>query len=69
MLNADEDIFNLKYNVNLNKIEIEKRKWTSRLFKTILNHKFISMIVVVFIIFSILNLFLIFNFIRVIEMI
>jgi len=64
---TDEEIFNLRYNINLNKIEVEKRKWTSRLLRTIMKHKFISFSIMSFIMLSGINCVLIYNFIKVFE--
>lgn len=68
MTYTDEEIFNLRYNINLNKIEVEKRKWTSRLLGTIKRHKVISFSIMSFIILSGINCVLIYNFIKVFEM-
>ena len=43
---ANDKIFTLKYNTKSNKLEFERSKWTSKLFKKIKKHKFITMILI-----------------------
>jgi len=68
MTYTDEEILNLRYNINLNRIEIEKKKWTSRLLRTIMRHKFISFSILSFILLSGINCVFIYNFIKLFEM-
>jgi len=64
---TDEEIFNLRYNINLNKIEVAKRKWTSRLLKTIKRHKVLSFSIISFIFLASFNFMLIYNLIRLLQ--
>ena len=67
MTYTDEEILNLRYNINLNKIEVEKRKWTSRLLRTIKKNKIISFSVISYIVLSGINCVFIYNLIKVFE--
>ena len=60
-----KDVFlKIKYNSDLNKLQIEKERWTSRLTKTIKNHKLLTTIVAFFM-FSTLNIIMIYSFMKV----
>lgn len=62
-----EDVFNVKYNEKMDKLEIKRRKKRNILYKFIQSHKFISMICMSFLMFSILNFYLIYSFFKVLE--
>lgn len=66
---ANDKIFTLKYNTKSNKLEFERSKWISKLFKKIKKHKFITMILIALFIFSIINILMIYNFIRILQII
>ena len=61
-----KDVFlKIKYNSDLNKLQIEKERWTSRLTKTIKNHKLLTTTIVAFFMFSTLNIIMIYSFMKV----
>lgn len=62
-----ENIFNIKYNAELNKLEIPKEGWTSRLKKNILKHKFLFTIINAFFILSGINCYLIVSFMKILQ--
>lgn len=64
---AKDEIFQIRYNSNLNRLQIGHQSWTSRLLKTIKRHKFISTVMMAFIIFSIANAIMIFNFMEILK--
>jgi len=64
---AKDEIFQIRYNNNLNRLEIGNKKWTSRFIKTVKRHKLISIIIIAFIIFSIANVIMIFNFMEILQ--
>lgn len=57
--------FKIRYNSDLNKLQIEKERWTSRLTKTIKNHKLLTTTIVAFFMFSTLNIIMIYSFMKV----
>lgn len=57
--------FKIRYNSDLNKLKIEKERWTSRLTKTIKNHKLLTTTIVAFFMFSTLNIIMIYSFMKV----
>lgn len=64
---AKDKIFKIRYNNNLNRLEIGHKKWTSRFIKTVKRHKLIFISVIAFIIFSIANVIMIFNFMKILQ--
>ena len=61
-----KDVFlKIKYNSDLNKLQIERERWTSRLTKTIKNHKLLTTTIVAFFMFSTLNIIMIYSFMKV----
>lgn len=62
-----DEIFNIKYNANLNRLEIHKENWTSKLLKIIKNHKFVAMTLIMLFTFSVIDIALVYQFIRVLQ--
>ena len=62
---AKSEMFNVNYNTKINRIETKKEKWIIILLKKIKKHKFFSTIVIAFISFSIINIVMIWNFMRI----
>ena len=62
-----ENIFNVNYDTKLDKLEIQKRNKVNKIFKRIYNNKFISLIVTSFIVFSIINFYMIYSFMKILE--
>ncbi len=71
MIYTNEDILNMKYNERLNKIQIKKEKRTSKKILKIINkiraNKFITVAGSLFLIFSIINFYLIYSIIKLIQ--
>ena len=67
MRNAKDDIFQIRYNTNLDRLQIGKRGLIRRLYNTIKNHKIISMAVISLIIFSIANVVMIYQFMKILQ--
>ena len=64
---AKDEIFNLRYNETLNRLEFGKERWTSRVLKKIKKHKFILLILTLIFIFSILDVVLICEFMKMLQ--
>lgn len=62
---AKEDVFNVKYNTKINRIETEKEGWTSLVLKKAKKHKFFTTVVIAFFAFSIINIVMIWNFMKI----
>jgi len=62
-----EDVFNIRYNTKLDKLEIVKEKKGENKFKRLLKHKFLSIILVSFVGLSVINFYLIFSFMKILE--
>ena len=60
---TNDNYFNIKYNTTLDRLEVRKK---NRLLEKIKNHKIISAMVMLLMVFSCLNFFLIFSFVKVI---
>lgn len=64
---AKDEIFKIKYNSSLNRLQIKKEKWTSKLAHSIKKHKLLTTIVLLFITFSFINVFLIYYFMTLLQ--
>lgn len=62
-----ENVFNVKYNTKLDRLETPKEKSMHKVFKFLENHKFISVIFTSFIILSGINFYLIYSFVKILE--
>ena len=62
-----ENVFNIRYNTKLDRLEIPKERKVMRIFKFIQKHKFISIVSVSFIALSTINFYLIYSFVKVLE--
>ncbi len=59
--------FKVNYNTDLNRLEIAEESWTSKLIKKIKNHKLLATIVVAFVMFSTLNIAMIYSFMKILQ--
>lgn len=64
---SKDEIFQIRYNTNLDRLQIGGKRWTKRLLQTIKRHKLMTVTVIAFIIFSILNVAMIFTFINILQ--
>ena len=62
-----ENVFNVKYNTKLDRLEIPKERVTHKVFKFLENHKWISIVFTSFIILSGINFYLIYSFMKILE--
>lgn len=62
-----ENIFNIKYNTKMDRLEIEKERAGSKIYKFIQKHKFISIIFISFFTLSTINFYLIYSFMKILE--
>jgi len=64
---AKDEVFQIRYNTNLNRLQIGNERWTSRLLKSIKKHKLITTTVIAFVMFSTANIIMIFNFMKILQ--
>ena len=62
-----ENIFEIKYNTKLDRLEIPKERWTVKLIKKIKKHKLISIVIGMFFILSTVNFYLVYSFMNILE--
>jgi len=62
-----ENVFNVKYNTKLDRLEIPKKKGKFRVWSFVKNHKFLTIVLMNFLIFSCINFYLIFSFMKILE--
>lgn len=64
---AKDVFFKVRYNTNLNRLQIEKERWTSKLLKKIKNHKLLTTVIIAFFMFSTLNIVMIYSFMKILQ--
>ncbi len=62
-----ENVFNVKYNTKLDRLEIPKEKGEFSLWSFVKKHKFLTIVLVNLLIFSGINFYLIFSFMKILE--
>ena len=64
---AKDEIFQVRYNTKLDRLEIGHERLVKRIIKTMIRHKLITVIAITFLIFSTLNVVMICNFLKLLE--
>lgn len=64
---AKDEIFQIKYNTKLNRLEMGKENWTSKLVKKMQSHKLLTTTIIAFFMFATLNVVMIYSFMRILE--
>ncbi len=59
---AKDEIFNIRYNTRLNRLEIKNESWTSKFMKFFKKHMLLNIFLIAFILLSSINFLLIYNF-------
>lgn len=62
-----DNVFSVKYNTKLDKLEMSKERRTIKIFRFAQEHKFISIIFTSFFVLSGINFYLIFSFMKILE--
>ena len=62
---AKDEIFKITYNSKVNRLQIPKENWRTKIAQKIKRHKWISLITILLVMFSCINFFLIFNFMKI----
>lgn len=64
---AKDEVFQIRYNTNLNRLQIGSDRWTSRLLKTVRRHKLITTVIITLMIFGVANVIMIYNFMKILQ--
>ena len=62
-----ENVFNVKYNTNLDRLELVKLNRKMKIWRFIQEHKFMSMVFTSFFALSSINFYLIYSFMKILE--
>ena len=64
---AKDEIFQIRYNTKLNRLQIGSESWTSKIYKKIKRHKLLTTIIIALITFSTANIIMIYNFMGILQ--
>lgn len=64
---AKDEIFQIRYNTKLNRLKMREDTWTSRLGKKMKRHKLLTVTIVAFCVFAIINIVMIGSFMRILQ--
>ena len=64
---AKDEIFKIRYNANLDRLQIKEENWTSKVGKFFKKHMLINIFLITFIILSNINFLLIYNFFNILK--
>ena len=62
---AKDEFFRIQYNTKLNRLEIKKESWTSKMCKMIRTHKFLTTTIIAFLLFAFINIAMICSFMNI----
>ena len=64
---AKEKFFEVMYNTKLDKLVIKKERWISKIKRFIRTHKFITTVSIAFVMFSTVNIVMIYSFMKILQ--
>lgn len=64
---AKDEIFNIRYNTKMDRLQIGHKTLKDRIFESIRQHKLITTVVASFLIFSCINVAMIWNFMNILQ--
>lgn len=64
---AKDEMFEVRYNTKLDRLVIKRERIGSKILKKIRKHKLLSVIISSFILFSIVNFIMIYNFMKILQ--
>lgn len=64
---AKDEVFQIRYNTKLNRIEIGGESWINRLGKKIKRHKLLTTTIIAFFMFSTINVVMIYSFMKILQ--
>lgn len=64
---AKDDIFQIRYNTKLDRLEMTEESWTSRLYKKVKRHKLLTTTIIAFFMFATINVVMICSFMKILQ--
>ena len=64
---AKDEIFQIRYNTKLDRLQIKGEAWTSKIYNKIKKHKLLTTTIVAFLMFSTINIVMIYNFMKILQ--
>ena len=64
---AKDEVFQIRYNTKLNRLESKEENWTSRLVKKIKSHKLLTSSIIAFLLLATANVVMIGSFIKILQ--
>lgn len=64
---AKDEIFQIKYNTKLNRLQMKGECWTSKLYKKIKRHKLLTTTIIAFFMFATVNMVMICSFMKILQ--
>ncbi len=64
---AKDEIFQVRYNTKLNRLEIGEQNWINRLCQKIKRHKLLTTAIITFIMFGTINIVMISSFMKILQ--
>ncbi len=64
---AKDEVFQVRYNTKLNRLEMAKEGWTSRVCQKVRRHKLLIAVIIAFFTFATINFFMICNFMKILQ--
>ncbi len=64
---AKDEIFQVRYTTNLNKLQMKGESWTSRWGKKMKKHKLLTMCILAFFMFATMNIVMIYSFMKILQ--
>ena len=64
---AKDEIFQIRYNTKLDRLEMKGKKWTSRLYNKVKRHKLLTTTIIAFFMFATINMVMICSFMKILQ--
>lgn len=64
---AKDEIFKVRYNTKLNRLEMNSDHWTSRCYQKMKRHKLLTTVIIAFFMFATINLAMIYSFMKILQ--
>ncbi len=64
---AKDEIFQIRYNTKLNRLQMRGENWTTRLFQKVKKHKLITTTIIAVFTFAIANMIMIYSFMKILQ--
>ena len=64
---AKDEIFQISYNERKDRLEIKHKNWTRNMKEKIKQNKLLSTVIIAFMLFSVINIIMIYNFINILQ--